>query len=112
MVQDRTALAPFFNEHINNNSRYSPKWGPAYHQMVKRVATERPEFRDQSLIKALWYERSNGVASIKQGGMSQNEYNAAQIHLREITTLMHHQEDNSLKGSFQAVKLPINFSMQ
>ena len=88
MVQDRTALAPFFNEHINNNSRYSPKWGPAYHQMVKRVATERPEFRDQSLIKALWYERSNGVASIKQGGMSQNEYNAAQIHLREITTLM------------------------
>ena len=88
MVQDRTALAPFFNEHINNNSRYSPKWGPAYHQMVKRVATERPEFRDQSLIKALWYERSNGVASIKQGGMSQNEYNAAQIHLREITTVI------------------------
>lgn len=88
MVQDRTALAPFFRTHSAKNSEYSPKWGPAYHHIADQVQRERPDFNDPGLLKSLWYDRSNGVASIKQGGMSLDEFNGAHTHLRELTRLM------------------------
>ena len=77
MVQDPSALAPFFHSHIAKNNQYSPNWGNHYRQLVEQIQAEKPNFSADT-IRQIWYERSNGISSLKQGGMSQFEFESAQ----------------------------------
>ncbi|MDK3078943.1 McrB family protein [Enterobacter hormaechei] len=87
MVQEHTDALTFFSSHTANNDTYSPKWGPSFRALRQQVQNERPNFSDETLYE-LWYNRSNGVASIKQGGMSLNEFNDAKEKLRALSHLM------------------------
>jgi 5-methylcytosine-specific restriction protein B len=87
MVQEHTDVLSFFTSHTANNDTYSPKWGPSFRALRQQVQNERPNFSDETLYE-LWYNRSNGVASIKQGGMSLNEFNDAKEKLRALSYLM------------------------
>lgn len=84
MVQDSSALAPFFNAHIAKNDRYSPEWGKRYRKLVDKIQAEKPNFSADT-IRQIWYERSNGISSLKQGGMSQFEFESAQKQLLALT---------------------------
>lgn len=87
MVQEYTDVLSFFTTHTANNENYSPKWGPSFRALRQKVQAERPNFSDETLYE-LWYNRSNGVASIKQGGMSLNEFNDAKEKLRALSNLI------------------------
>lgn len=87
MVQEHTDALSFFTLHTANNDTYSPKWGPSFRALRQQVQNERPNFSDETLYE-LWYNRSNGVASVKQGGMSINEFNGAIEELRELSRQM------------------------
>ncbi|MHA1017454.1 McrB family protein [Enterobacter mori] len=87
MVQERTDVLSFFTSHTANNDTYSPEWGPSFRALRQQVQNERPNFSDETLYE-LWYNRSNGVASVKQGGMSINEFNGAIEELRELSRQM------------------------
>lgn len=87
MAQDLSALASFFHSHIANNNQYSPNWGRRYRQLVERIQAEKPNFSPET-IRQIWYERSNGISSLKQGGMSQLEFETAQKQLLDLTRLM------------------------
>lgn len=87
MVQEHTDVLSFFTSHTANNDTYSPEWGPSFRALRQQVQNERPNFSDETLYE-LWYNRSNGVASVKQGGMSINEYNGAIEELRELSRQM------------------------
>ncbi|RLM14725.1 ATP-binding protein [Gibbsiella quercinecans] len=87
MGQESQSLETFFREFSQQNDDNNPYWGPAYRQLVDRVQREKPDFTEQT-IQDLWYTRSNGVASLRQGGMSQEEYQNAKEALVEITKLI------------------------
>lgn len=87
MVQDPSALAPFFYSHIAKNNQYSPNWGNHYRQLVEQIQAEKPNFSADT-IRQIWYERSNGISSLKQGGMSQFEFESAQKQLLALTRQM------------------------
>ncbi|MFZ3620420.1 McrB family protein [Leclercia barmai] len=87
MVQEHTDVLSFFTSHTANNENYSIEWGPAFWALRIKVEEERPNFSDETLYE-LWYNRSNGVASIKQGGMSLNEFNEAKEKLRALSRLI------------------------
>ncbi|MEI9581855.1 McrB family protein [Enterobacter asburiae] len=87
MVQEHTDVLSFFASHTANNDTYSPEWGPSFRALRQQVQNERPNFSDETLYE-LWYNRSNGVASVKQGGMSINEFNGAIDKLRELSRQM------------------------
>lgn len=84
MVQDSSALAPFLRSHIAKNNQYSPTWGKHYRQLVEQIQAENPNFSADT-IRQIWYERSNGVSSLMQGGMSLAEFTKAQQQLLELT---------------------------
>lgn len=87
MVQDSSTLATFFPSHIAKNAQYSPEWGNRYRQLVERIQAEMPDF-SAGTIRQIWYERSNGVSSLKQGGMSLAEFNSAQEQLIALTRMI------------------------
>ena len=84
MVQNFSALAPFFRSHIAKNDQYSPTWGKSYRQLVEKIQAEKPNFSADT-IRQIWYERSNGISSLKQGGMSLVEFQNAQRELFYLT---------------------------
>lgn len=84
MVQDPSALAPFFRSHIAKNHQYSPSWGEPYRQLVEQIQAEKPNF-SANTIRKIWYERNNGISSLKQGGMSLVEFEYAQKQLLALT---------------------------
>ncbi|MBV8041914.1 AAA family ATPase [Pluralibacter sp.] len=87
MVQDPQSLAPFFRQFAQQNSVHNSEWGPGYREIASRVQREKPDFSDQT-IQDLWYTRDNKVASLRQGGMSHEEFIHAKDDLRELTKLI------------------------
>ena len=87
MVQDPSALVPFFQSHIAKNSEHNAIWGEAYRQLVEQVQQEKPDFSDDT-IRQIWYDRNNGVSSLMQGGMSWAEFEGAKEQLRDLTRMM------------------------
>ncbi|WP_414501613.1 McrB family protein [Zymobacter sp. IVIA_5232.4 C2] len=87
MVQDSSALALFFHSHIAKNNQYNPDWGKHYHQLVEQIQAEKPNFSTDT-IRQIWYERSNGISSLRQGGMSLFEFETAQKQLLALTRMM------------------------
>ncbi|MGU9932571.1 McrB family protein [Enterobacter asburiae] len=99
MVQEHTDVLSFFAYHTANNDNYSPEWGPSFRTLRQQVQNERPNFSDETLYE-LWYNRSNGVASVKQGGMSINEFNGAIDELRELS---HQMAKECTRANYQKV---------
>lgn len=87
MVQDPQSLAPFFRQFAQQNSNRNSEWGPGYREITSRVQREKPDFTDQT-IQDLWYTRDNKVSSLRQGGMSYEEFSHAKDDLRELTKLI------------------------
>lgn len=87
MVQDPQSLTPFFRNFAQKNNENNAEWGSGYREIVGRVQREKPDFSDQT-IQDLWYTRDNRVASLRQGGMSHEEFIQAKDDLRELTRLI------------------------
>lgn len=87
MVEDLQSLAPFFRLFAQKNHDYNSEWGAGYREITARVQREKPDFTDQT-IQDLWYTRDNKVASLRQGGMSHEEFVHAKDDLRELTKLI------------------------
>ena len=87
MVQDPQSLAPFFRNFAQKNNENNAEWGSGYREIVSRVQREKPDFSDQTILD-LWYTRDNRVASLRQGGMSHEEFIQAKDDLRELTRLI------------------------
>lgn len=84
MVQDSSALAPFFRAQIEKNNQYNSVWGKHYRELVEQIQAEKPNF-SEATIRQVWYERDNGVSSLMQGGMSLVEFENAQKDLLTLT---------------------------
>lgn len=87
MVHDSSTLVPFFRSHIAKNNQYSPDWGKRYRELVEQIQAEKPNFSADTIWQ-IWYERNNGISSLKQGGMSQLEFETAQKKLLDLTCLI------------------------
>ena len=44
MVQDSSALAPFFRAQIEKNNQYNSVWGKHYRQLVEQIQAENQTF--------------------------------------------------------------------
>lgn len=87
MVQDPTSLASFFNQFAQENHIRQAEWGEAYREITQRVQREKPDFSEQTL-RDLWYTRDNKVSSLRQGGMSHDEFVQSEADLRALTQLV------------------------
>lgn len=87
MVQDPQSLAPFFRQFALDNNKKNAEWGPGYRELFGRVQRENPDFTDQTIMD-LWYTRDNRVASLRQGGMSHEEFLQTKDDLRALTRLI------------------------
>ena len=87
MTQEQVSIDVFFHELAARNDENNAYWGPAYREIITRIKRDNPDFSD-STIKDLWYTRDNGVSSLRQGGMSQEEFTNAKPDLIEITRLI------------------------
>ncbi|WP_393969461.1 McrB family protein [Kluyvera intermedia] len=87
MVQEPQNLASFFRQFAAKNDEYDSEWGPGYREITTRVQSENPDFSAQT-IQDLWYARDNKIASLRQGGMSHEEFMHAEEKLRELTRII------------------------
>lgn len=87
MVQEQLSLEDFFRSLAQKNDENNPQWGLEYREIVQRVKNESPDFSEQT-IEDLWYTRMNGVASLRQGGMSYREFENGKKYLLDITKLI------------------------
>jgi 5-methylcytosine-specific restriction protein B len=87
MVQEPVPLVPFFRDLVQKNKVNTADWGDGYRKIVARVQREKPDFSDQT-IQDLWYTRNNYISSLRQGGMSHDEFINAKADLMEITKLI------------------------
>ncbi|MGK0704342.1 McrB family protein [Yokenella regensburgei] len=87
MVQDPQSLAPYFQQFALQNDERNPEWGSGYRDITSRVQREKPDFSDKT-IEDLWYTRDNKVASLRQGGMSHEEFLLAKNELKDLTKLI------------------------
>lgn len=80
-----------------DNHYASSQWDQRYRELTTSLQNtpifSRPETDD--LIKRLWYERDNGIASIRQGVPSLAEYQQNLPLLRELTQRVSQQPDES-----------------
>ena len=71
------------------------KWNQRYREFTA-LLQQAPTFmgpETDDLVKRLWYERDNGIASIRQGVPSLAEYQQSLPLLRELTERIRQQED-------------------
>lgn len=87
MVQDPQDLASFFQKFVQSNNEFDAEWGPGYREITSRVQKEKPHFSSQT-IQDLWYARDNKIASLRQGGMSHEEFKHAEEKLQELTNII------------------------
>lgn len=83
---------------LAKEKKYSAsKWDQRYREftaLLQQTSTfAEPETDD--LVKRLWYERDNGIASIRQGVPSLAEYQQSLPLLRELTERVHQQPDET-----------------
>ncbi|GDX07544.1 McrB family protein [Buttiauxella sp. A111] len=87
-------LIDFLAKDVN----YEPsRWNQRYREFT-RLLQQVPTFTvpgSEDLIKRLWYERDNGIASIRQGVPSLAEYQQSLPLLRELTERVRQQPDEA-----------------
>lgn len=99
IVADVEAGKLTLRELINSLAEYKDyshsEWNSRYREftaLLQQTQTfSEPETDD--LVKRLWYERDNGIASIRQGVPSLAEFQQSLPLLRELTERIHHQPD-------------------
>ncbi|MBA1128699.1 AAA family ATPase [Escherichia coli] len=78
---------------VKDKNYTTSKWGQRYREfttLLQQTSTfAEPETDD--LVKRLWYERDNGIASIRQGVPSLAEYQQSLPLLRELTERVRQQ---------------------
>lgn len=74
-------------------SRWSQRYREFTMQLQQTSTFTEPETDD--LVKRLWYERDNGIASIRQGVPSLAEYQQSLPLLRELTERIRQQPDEA-----------------
>ncbi|WP_407438525.1 AAA family ATPase [Lelliottia sp.] len=83
---------------LAENENYEPsRWNQRYREFTG-LLQQVPTFTapgSEDLLKRLWYERDNGIASIRQGVPSLAEYQQSLPLLRELTERVRQQPDES-----------------
>ncbi|EEW0696810.1 TPA: AAA family ATPase [Escherichia coli] len=82
---------------VKDKNYTAPKWEQRYREfttLLQQTSTfAEPETDD--LVKRLWYERDNGIASIRQGVPSLAEYQQSLPLLRELTERVRQQPNEA-----------------
>lgn len=90
-------LSELINALAEDKNYATSKWDQRYREFTTQLQQTStfttPETDD--LIKRLWYERSNGIASIRQGVPSLAEYQQSLPLLRELTERIRQQPDEA-----------------
>ena len=83
---------------LAKDENYEPsRWNQRYREftgLLQQVPTFMPH-GSEDLLKRLWYERDNGIASIRQGVPSLAEYQQSLPLLRELTERVRQQPDEA-----------------
>lgn len=90
-------LSELINAMAGNNNYATSKWDQRYREFSTQLQ-QTPTFagpETDDLIKRLWYERDNGIASIRQGVPSLAEYQQSLPLFRELTERIRQQPDEA-----------------
>ncbi|QRG81352.1 McrB family protein [Citrobacter sp. R56] len=83
---------------LAKDENYAPsRWNQRYREftMLLQQTSTFTESETDDLVKRLWYERDNGIASIRQGVPSLAEYQQSLPLLRELTERVRQQPDEA-----------------
>lgn len=80
----------FFLEYCLANSTYSQRWKEKYQRIIRRIENVIDGDFDEKLLKDIWYTRSNGVSSLKQGLPSEKEFRENIEFLKGLTSDISH----------------------
>jgi 5-methylcytosine-specific restriction protein B len=93
----KLTLSELIDTLAENENYESSKWNQRYREFTG-LLQQVPTFTapgSEDLLKRLWYERDNGIASIRQGVPSLAEYQQSLPLLRELTERVRQQPDES-----------------
>ncbi|WP_313508007.1 AAA family ATPase [Kosakonia sacchari] len=83
---------------LAKDENYAPsRWNQRYRELTTLLqqTSTFTESETDDLVKRLWYERDNGIASIRQGVPSLAEYQQSLPLLRELTERVRQQPDET-----------------
>ncbi len=83
---------------LAKDENYAPsRWNQRYRELTTLLqqTSTFTESETDDLVKRLWYERDNGIASIRQGVPSLAEYQQSLPLLRELTERVRQQPDEA-----------------
>lgn len=93
----KLTLSELINTLAEDKNYATSKWNQRYREFTTQLQ-QTSTFTDpetDDLVKRLWYERGNGIASIRQGVPSLAEYQQSLPLLRELTERIHQQPDEA-----------------
>lgn len=82
---DKNTLAELFEEYLNNPRT---EWIENYKsrcEQVNAIRLSNTKLIDQEVLRDIWFEKANGVASVGQGMMYKREFDSILPRLSEIT---------------------------
>ncbi len=93
----KLSLSELIDTLAEDNNYPTSRWNQRYREftMLLQQTSTFAEPETDDLVKRLWYERDNGIASIRQGVPSLAEYQQSLPLLRELTERIHQQPDES-----------------
>lgn len=94
---DKLTLSELIDTLAEDESYETSKWNQRYREFTA-LLQQAPTFmgpETDDLVKRLWYERDNGIASIRQGVPSLAEYQRSLPLLRELTERIRQQPDEA-----------------
>ncbi|MFQ6245521.1 AAA family ATPase [Yersinia enterocolitica] len=94
---DKLTLSELIDTLAEDESYETSKWNQRYREFTA-LLQQTPTFmgpETDDLVKRLWYERDNGIASIRQGVPSLAEYQQSLPLLRELTERIRQQPDEA-----------------
>ncbi len=86
---------------LAKDENYAPSWWNQRYREFTTLLQQTSTFTEpetDDLVKRLWYERDNGIASIRQGVPSLAEYQQSLPLLRELTERVRQQPDEATYG--------------
>ncbi|CQJ58406.1 McrB family protein [Yersinia enterocolitica] len=93
----KLTLSELIDTLAEDESYETSKWNQRYREFTA-LLQQAPTFmgpETDDLVKRLWYERDNGIASIRQGVPSLAEYQQSLPLLRELTERIRQQPDEA-----------------
>jgi len=93
----KLTISEMINTLGKDKKYFSSKWNQRYREFTTQLQ-QTSTFTDpktDDLVKRIWYERDNGIASIRQGVPSLAEYQQSLPLLRELTERIRQQPDEA-----------------